>query len=130
MSFSEATARKIILENNPSTLVDEANKLGEQLARDLKTSQLRNVYGAVRQAALRWDTDRRKAYQEIILLQPKLAYYTQRAGKAMHPLKEAMDEAIKLLRQDKEPHESHFKNFVDFCEAIVAYHRFYRPAKD
>jgi CRISPR type III-A-associated protein Csm2 len=130
MPFSEVTARKIILENDPSTLVDEANKLGEQLAKDLKTSQLRNVYGAVRQAALRWDNDRQKAYQEIILLQPKLAYYTQRAGNAMRPLKEAMDEAIKLLRQDSEPHEKHFRSFVDFCEAIVAYHRFYRPGKD
>lgn len=130
MAFSEATARRIILEDDTSLLVDEANKLGKQLANDLKTSQLRNVYGAVRQAALRWDTDRKKAYQEIILLQPKLAYYTQRAGNAMRPLKEALDEAIKLIRQDAEPHERHFKNFVDFCEAIVAYHRFYRPGKD
>lgn len=130
MPFPESLARKIILEDDTSTLVDEAEKLGQQLANDLKTSQLRNVYGAVRQAALRWDTDRKKAYQEIILLQPKLAYYTQRAGNAMRPLKEALDAAIKLIRQDAEPHEKHFRNFVDFCEAIVAYHRFHRPARD
>lgn len=130
MPYPESIARKIVLESDTATLVDEAKKLGEQLASDLKTSQLRNIYGAVRQAAMRWDTDKRKAYQEVILLQPRLAYYTQRAGNAMRPLKDALDESIKLLRQDKEPQEKHFKSFVDFCEAIVAYHRFYRREKD
>jgi CRISPR type III-A-associated protein Csm2 len=129
MTIQEADIRKIIVESDAVRLVDQARALGEALARELKTSQLRNVYGAVRKAAMRWDSSHQQAYQELILLQPKLAYYTQRA-KPMKPLKEALDLAIAVLRKDPQPSEVHFKNFVDFCEAVVAYHRFYRPDRD
>jgi CRISPR-associated protein Csm2 len=120
---------RLILNGDTAKLVDKAKALGQELASDLKTSQLRNVYGSIRQTQMRWDSNRQGAYNELILLQPKLAYYTKRA-QSMKPLKDALDEAITVLREDKQPDEKHFKNFVDFCEAIVAYHRFYRKDRD
>jgi CRISPR-associated protein Csm2 len=129
MPTNDANIRKIILDSDAGKLVDEAQALGEELAAELKTSQLRNIFGAIRQTQMRWDTNRQEAYQEIILLQPKLAYYTKRAP-SMRPLKGTLDVAITLLRADKQPDEIHFKNFVNFCEAIVAYHRFYRKDRD
>ncbi len=123
---------KIILDGDAAKLVDKAQQIGQRLADNLKTSQLRNVYGAIRQTQMRWDGNpahRQQAYNEIILLQPKLAYYTKRAP-SMKPLQDALNDAIAVLRQDKQPNEKHFKNFIDFCEAIVAYHRAFRKDRD
>ena len=124
-----------ILNGDVQLLVTNAESLGKLLAPDLKASQLRNVYGLVRQAQMEWQRDRRTiAYNSLILLQPKLAYFDKRTEKRgtrpMGPLKEALDNAISVLRKDTEPNETHFKNFVDFCEAVVAYHKANRRDSD
>lgn len=131
MAIQEEDILKI-LNGNVDILVEKAKNLGEELAirRELRVSQLRNVYGIVRHAHMEWEKDPQSAYNTLILLQPKLAYFTNRTKGKMMPLKEALDKAIQILRQDKEPHETHFKNFVDFCEAIVAYHRANRRETD
>jgi CRISPR type III-A-associated protein Csm2 len=124
-----------ILNGDVQLLVTNAESLGKLLAPDLKASQLRNVYGLVRQAQMEWQRDRRTiAYNSLILLQPKLAYFDKRTEKRgtrpMGPLKEALDHAISVLRRDTVPNETHFKNFVDFCEAVVAYHKANRRDSD
>lgn len=118
-----------ILNGDVTLLVDKAQKIGRALAERLKTSQLRNIYGVVRQTQMRWDHNPQQAYNDLILLQPKLAYFTKR-NSDMQPLKDALDEAITIIRKDKKPVEMHFKNFIDFCEAIVAYHRAFRKERD
>jgi CRISPR type III-A-associated protein Csm2 len=117
------TVERRILEGDVVQLVDTAKQVGERLARKLKTSQLRNVYGLVRQAQMEWQKSPRTAYNSLILLQPKLAYFNNRTKGDMKPLQDTLDRAIEVLREDKEPNAVHFKNFIDFCEAIVAYHR-------
>jgi len=134
MAVQQSDIKQIIDESDAAKLVEVAKALGEQLAvkEGLRTSQLRNVFGAIRQTQMRWDKEaahQRQAYREIILLQPKLAYFTKRTS-SLGPLKDALDLAIGILKIDKQPNEVHFKNFVDFCEAIVAYHRFYRKTSD
>jgi CRISPR type III-A-associated protein Csm2 len=119
-----------ILEGDVVQLVDTAKQVGERLARKLKTSQLRNVYGLVRQAQMEWQKSPRAAYNSLILLQPKLAYFNNRTKGDMKPLQDTLDRAIEVLREDKEPNAVHFKNFIDFCEAIVAYHRANRFESD
>jgi CRISPR type III-A-associated protein Csm2 len=121
--MANQTDERKILEGDIQLLVDTAKSLGEALAKKLKTSQLRNVYGLVRQAQMEWQKSPQLAYNSIILLQPKLAYFTNRTKGDMRPLQQSLDRAILVLREDKEPNAAHFKNFVDFCEAIVAYHR-------
>ncbi len=125
----QANDMKAILNGNAATLVDKAQDLGQALANELKTSQLRNIYGAVRQTQMQWDIDPQKAYNDVILLQPKLAYYTKRST-SLKPLKDALDLAIGIFREDKAPDQVHFKNFIDFCEAVVAYHRAFRRERD
>jgi CRISPR type III-A-associated protein Csm2 len=124
-----------ILNGDVRLLVTQAESLGKQLAADLKASQLRNIYGLVRQAQMEWQRNHRaNAYNSLILLQPKLAYFDKRTeargARPMRPLKDALDHAIGVLRNDKGPNETHFKNFVDFCEAIVAYHKANRRDRD
>ena len=119
-----------ILNNDVELLVEKAKKLGEELAPKLRASQLRNIYGLVRQAQMEWQKNPRNAYNALILLQPKLAYFDKRTNGDMLPLKIALDHAIGVLRRDAEPNKVHFKNFVDFCEAIVAYHKANRKAND
>jgi CRISPR-associated protein Csm2 len=61
----------------------------------------------------------RGCYRELLLLKPKLAYQARRAGRGMANLQQVLDPAIGLVGNDRE----RFQNFVDFFEAIVAYHR-------
>ncbi len=119
-----------ILNDDVKLLVEKAKSLGEKLAPKLKASQLRNIYGLVRQAQMEWQRSPRAAYNALILLQPKLAYFNKRTNDEIQPLKIALDQAIGVLRQDAEPNAVHFKNFVDFCEAVVAYHKANRRDRD
>jgi CRISPR-associated protein Csm2 len=56
---------------------------------------------------------------DLIMLKPKLAYAAAR-NRNVEELKDALTQAINQV----DNHEK-FKNFVDFFEAILAYHRAY-----
>ena len=96
-------------------LVKAAESLGRKLARKLKTSQIRKVYSAVKKIQMSKEFNR----NDLIMLKPKLAYATAR-NKDVEGLKVALTEAIDHVDNDDK-----FKNFVDFFEAILAYHRAY-----
>jgi len=115
-----------ILNGNKEKMVEDAEKLGKYLAdNELSTSQIRNIFS---------ETKRMRSYEknknELILLRPKLAYIAgrhgkkdRRTGKLVGPvpdLSKVLDECIKKIHN-----ETHFKNFKDFFEAILAYHRYY-----
>ena len=98
-------------------LVKEAEQRGRQLARDLTTSQIRNIYGAVKKMQMKGQLDTHK----LLMLKPKLAYAAKRHGGGVDTLKDVLTQAIDLVENEQEK----FNRFVDFFEAILAYHKFY-----
>ena len=102
-----------IIENGGEPLVTAAEILGRKLARNLKTSQIRKIYGAVKKIQMSDEFSQ----NDLIMLKPKLAYAAARKPE-VEDLKETLTKAINEVDNDEK-----FKNFVDFFEAILAYHR-------
>ncbi len=127
--------RTIITEpGGAETLVQEADRLGKELEqRGLSTSQIRAIFGEVRQIQAEWsmgDTQRAKALRKLILLKPKMAYRAQRErnrnrNKAVNTLVKVLDPAVDLVVREKDPgkQDENFQRFVEFFEAILAYHK-------
>jgi len=130
--------QRIILEGDPLTLVQVAERVGRDLARPggnrnspdaLATSQIRSVFGKVRELDMHVRTAAtvvteldQETYRELQLLRPKLAYQAARAsGRGVQWLKETLEPAIQLVERDRR----RFQHFVDFFEAILAYHKAY-----
>ena len=103
-----------VIEKGGEPLVTAAESLGQKLARNLRTSQIRKVYGAVKKIQMS-DEFRQN---DLIMLKPKLAYAAAR-NDAVMDLKDALTQAIDQVGDDPQK----FKNFVDFFEATLAYHR-------
>lgn len=131
MSISKTTLQTIITDpNGAETLVKEADKLGKELAKNrLTTNQIRALFGEVRQIETQWqmgNAQRQKAERRLILLKPKMAYRAKRErGRGVKELAAALDPAIDLViktKDEKEKHEN-FQRFVEFFEAILAYHK-------
>lgn len=102
-----------IIEHGGEPLVTAAERLGKQLARNLKTAQIRKVYSAVKKIQMNNEFNR----NELIMLKPKLAYAAAR-NRDIEKLKDALSDAINHVDS-----KNKFKNFVDFFEAILAYHK-------
>ena len=103
-----------VIEEGGEALVTAAENLGQKLAGNLKTSQIRKVYGAVKKIQMSDDFRR----NDLIMLKPKLAYAAARNA-AVTDLKDALTQAIDKVGDDQQ----RFKNFVDFFEATLAYHK-------
>jgi len=135
--FSEGTpvsriktedVRKLVAEDDAKLLVVTAKAIGEQMAAErVTTNQVRNIFGAVRQLQLRWRSkdapDAEAAFRQVMLLRPKIAYQAKRTANLAN-LKAALDEAIDTVgaETDKETRFVRFQRFVEFFEAILAYH--------
>ena len=108
-----------ILSGDVEKLVEDAKQFGEYLGRGrLTTSQIRNIFSSVKRLE-----SFKKNETELLLLRPKMAYVAGRHGKrtrVIRDLQEVMDKCIQEVRD-----EVSFKNFQDFFEAILAYHRYY-----
>lgn len=105
--------------------VEWAQRLARTLrADDLKNSQIRNIFSQVRQIEMSWTPDvseasyAREANRELILLKPKLAYQAQRI-QALEKLADVLCIGIDLVQENR----VYFQRFVDFFEAILAYHK-------
>ncbi len=117
------------------TLIEVAESIGRHLAKSVTTSQIRNIFGTVRtieQDVKTLEDDQPLSIQvqrDLQMLRPKLAYqYGRVQGRDDDPQKAAMgaltgilSEAIALVGSDVR----RFRNFMDFFEAILAYHRRY-----
>lgn len=103
-----------VIEKGGDPLVEAAEQLGTKLARGLKTSQIRKIYGAVKKIQMSDDFQRK----DLVMLKPKLAYAAAR-NDAVSDLKDALTQAIDRVGDDRE----RFQNFVDFFEATLAYHK-------
>ncbi len=134
----QKTLRLIITENTTESiqmLTGVAETIGRRLARNVTTSQIRNIFGTVR--AIEQDVNTSDddeplplhVQRELQMLRPKLAYqYGRVQGREDDPDKAAigaltkiLSDAISLVGADTR----RFRNFVDFFEAILAYHRRY-----
>jgi len=121
--------------------VDFAEKIGEELCdlhqgrtgrNALTTSQIRNVFGEVRRIQNRvmsGNFDEEKA--AFLLLRPKLAYAEARAMARNKQSKiQVFKKVVELAHnevdvEDTNNRRQQFQNFVDFMEAILAYHKAY-----
>lgn len=118
---------KGILDGNAELLVYTAERLGRDLKDGgLTTAQIRGIFGTVRRIELSWprtgadsQVQKQKA-TELLMLRPRLAYQAARYRNEVGPLERALRPLIDGVRDDRE----RFQRFVDFFEAIVAYHRF------
>jgi len=130
--------KKIVATDNAELLVKQAELIGQQAAEArLTTNQIRNVYGPVRQIELTWPVlnerstaqDRElagKSYRDVVLLKPKLGYLAARDPKlaTLEKLFGAAIDEISAVTDERE-RRARFKRFVEFFEAILAYHKKY-----
>lgn len=102
-------------------LVKEAERIGKALARPLSTNQIRAIFGEVRTIEGQWQITPAEAQRQLVLLKPKLAYRARKEGTAVENLRDVLSPAIDLVQNEEE----NFRRFVEFFEAILAYHGAY-----
>jgi CRISPR-associated protein Csm2 len=116
---------------------EAARQISEHLSKDITTSQIRNIFGAVRMIEQDTkgmaDTDPLPipVQRALMMLRPKLAYqYGRLGGRDDDPKKAAMGAMTIILSNAitvvlDTGTQTAFRNFVDFFEAVLAYHRYY-----
>lgn len=133
-SRPSAADLQVIIQGEPVASAERTNTwaktLGNSLVRNgLTTSQIRNIFGQVRRIEMNWPVDgtdsarARASERDLILLQPKLAYQAKREADrkkyALDDLKDILIDSINLVQGNR----GNFQRFVDFFEAILAYHK-------
>ncbi|HXF69721.1 MAG TPA: type III-A CRISPR-associated protein Csm2 [Thermoflexus sp.] len=128
--------------NGVQKLVERAREIGHALApkskddkEALSTSQIRALFGEVRQIQAEWSIDRQRAFRRLVLLRPKMAYRARKErGKAVEELVGILDPALEYVIKAPPKEQSsgkgdnqddNFQRFVEFFEAILAYHKAY-----
>ena len=128
-----ANMQAVITDKTGRTLVSEARALAKQAARDLKASQVRKIFTEVRKIEALWEQreKRQAALRRLIMLKPKLAYQEKRQESKntspLKPLSAALTAAIDVVanEQNADKQDEYFRNFVDFFEAVLAYHKYF-----
>ena len=118
--------------NGAETLVKYADQLGKSLKENgLTTSQIRALFGEVRQIEAQWSMDgeaRQRAARRLVLLKPKMAYRARKErGRGVQELVGVLDLAVDevIHERDLKKQDEDFGGFVEFFEAILAYHKSY-----
>lgn len=114
--------------NGAQTLVEVADKLGQSLHRYLTTNQIRALFGEVRQIQAQWKSNPEIAKRRLILLKPKMRYRSKKEGEhAVEELVNVLEPALDIVvaEKDSEKVNDNFQHFVEFMEAILAYHKAY-----
>lgn len=128
-SVPAADLQRIIEQGDAETLVNTAQRFGTELSKDdqLSKSQIRNIFGEVRQIEADWQsaesTQATANMRRLLLLKPRMAYQRARE-KRTESLMTLLTDAINLVARSNEPKEQYlrFRYFVEFFEAILAYH--------
>lgn len=118
--------------------IEFADKLGKYLCdlRDnnrpgfnaMTTNQIRNIFGEVKRIQR---AGIENSESDFLLLRPKLAYAEARAiskspRNKISAFREVIERAHKAVDLEKEnTKEASFQRFVDFFEAVLAYHKAY-----
>ena len=115
-------------------LVQRADELGKEFYhKRLTTNQIRALFGEVRRIQAQWLSpgasaeDKRQARRQFILLQPKMRYRARSGKRVVGDLVNVLQPALQLVidEPDEDRQQQNFQRFVDFFEAILAYHRGY-----
>ena len=120
----------IIGEGNVDALVKAAQAIGKAIAGRVTSSQIRSIFATVRQIQLRWvesgnENAQREVYRQAMMLKPQIHYAAARNGDRIAPLDEYLVNALnKVGEGDPNKRRERFMRFVDFFEAIVAYHKY------
>ncbi len=132
MAFIQENDLRQIITNPDKTqlLVEQADKFGHALKEsNLSTSQIRALFGEVRQIEAMWDMDGeqgKKARQRLTLLKPKMAYRAKKeSGRGVGELVAVLEPAVDLVTKEPNPDKQtdYFHRFVELFEAILAYHK-------
>jgi CRISPR-associated protein Csm2 len=122
-TISPEDARAIIVDGNTDLLIKRAREIGQALKdAGLSMAQIRGIFGTVRRIEMRWtekaaQETREQAMRQLLLLQPKLEYQARRQ-REVQGLKNVLIPAIEQVQGDRK----RFGHFVEFFEAILAYH--------
>jgi len=122
---SDAIKRIITRSDSAEELVREAERIGRALAHTLTTSQIRALFNEVRAIEAHWERDPVTAARRLVLLKPKMAYRSRprsesaRNSEAVKCIVDILTRAVDFVAGDAD----NFSRFIDFFEAILAYHR-------
>jgi CRISPR-associated protein Csm2 len=111
-------------------LISLAQILGKKAKEGrLQTSQLRAVFGEVRRIEMMLADENKKqqAWYRLRLLEPKMLYRAARKESSSEGLQELtayLKQALQcVLEAPEESRKDCFQRFLDFLEAVVAYHK-------
>lgn len=143
VNFDDQTLKNIILPGNISDdesaklLVQWADIIGAFLSENLSTSQIRAIFGEVRQieGQLRVSqvsndqtSGSEKPWTRLRLLIPKMEYRKgkEKNNRGVESIVEILKPAVKLVVDgEASKRAERFERFVNFFEAILAYHKAY-----
>lgn len=96
-----------------NTYIDKVKKYMQENARNISTSQIRNIFSRIRSI---------QNYHELALLRPKLAYISGREERndAMKTMLYLLDRLMVAVDSEEK-----LRQFQDFFEAVVAYHKYW-----
>ena len=97
-------------------LVTDAEALAKELRGDLKSAQIRKIYGTVKGLEMKFKNPQMFNPDDVTMLRPKLAYAANKKPE-VRPLQRVLDACIQKIKTADD-----FKRFVNFFEAILAYH--------
>lgn len=129
--LGEINNLKMLKELKTNKFADEggyADKLAASRSlKTLKTTQIRKFFGAVRDIGANLEKGWENVEADFYLLKPKLA---NARGRGLIPeefyelMKACMNKVDVGSEEDK---AKNFQRFVEFFEAVVAYHKYYNP---
>lgn len=132
MAASQAIRTIITDPDGAQTLVKYADQVGKRLKNGgLTTSQIRALFGEVRQIQAQWemgDQQQVLARRRLTLLKPKMAYRARKErGRGVEMLVAELKPALDVVIAEKDATRQalYFQHFVEFFEAILAYHKAY-----
>jgi CRISPR type III-A-associated protein Csm2 len=122
--------QQIIEKNDPKLLVNNAEILAKELVqlnsrkeeREASITQIRRLFSTYRQIQMTWQGNPEKAYRDLMLFCPRLAYQESR-HEGLRPLTRVLQEGIPFVGNDSKRMEV----LGNFFEATVAY--FYAESK-
>lgn len=131
-NISNQEIKEVIVNGlNTQLMVKLADGIGQDLKnQNLTTSQIRSLFGEVRQIQGEWSMEggRERALRRLILLKPKMAYRARKErGMAVKALVDILNPALDAVVDEKDTKQQseNFTRFVEFFEAILAYHKAY-----
>ncbi len=132
---SEGDLRRIICDPMAGdVLVRVADGLGNQLAKTLKASQIRAIFEETQRIGSLFRIGKfEEAVRRAHLLDPKIAYRAKRvaerdrkAGSAAELIADVLKKSLKIVlekKDDRDEVRDRYFQFLEFFEAIVAYHK-------